>query len=569
MNKILKNILIALVSVSFLISCEKDLNLIPTDQITEGSYFTKEQDFKLFANQFYEYLPDFVSLFYRDRISDIVANWNQDAVSDGSYNPSVDSWLWNNSYAQIRNVNYLIEKVDAAAEGLKQNVLLYKAEAQFFRAYIYYNLYKDMGGVPIIDIALNVDDEEYLMKARDSREDVVTFILNDLDQAISVLPYHNEIVGNDIGRVSKEVALSLKSRVALFEGTWQKFRGKSADTYLQQAIDASKAVITKGNFELFDRRDVLNDENYKHLFLLDAAVSNAAGLTKADNNEYIFVKKFDINIRPARTISVHNLPSPTRKFADLFLCTDGLPIDKSPLFQGREMILSEYENRDPRMTNVLVKPFTKFWGNFPPELIRNWDDPQAGGTPFTVNFGNETCTGYLRQKGLVEIEGPFAPDAPIIRLAEVYLMYAEAVYEKNGAISDDDLDLSLNHLRERVGMPKLTNAFATANNLDMRTEIRRERTIELFMEGHRFDDLRRWYTASEEMPQSLTGVKYTGTQYETDLPWSEITFNLDGEGNIIKQSNVDRKFEEKHYLFPLPTHQLKINENLTQNPGWE
>ena len=568
MNKIIKYILLSLFGIAFFASCEKDLDLVPRDKITEVSYFKKEEHFKLFSNQFYEYLPSFTSLFGRDYITDVIATWSQNSTSDGSYSPPVQSGLWNGTYNHIRNVNYLITKVDEAEAELKEKVLLYKAEAQFFRAYTYYNIYKDLGGVPIVTKPLNVDDAELLMAPRNTREEVINFILKDLDEAISILPAHDDISIKDIGRISKEAALAFKARVALFEGTWQKFRDKSGDKYLTQAIDAAKKVIEKNTFELFDRRDVLGDKNYKHLFLLDVVKSNIAGLTKADNKEYILCKKYDINIRPSGTVSVHNLPSPTRKFADLFLCTDGLPIEQSPLFKGRKTILSEYENRDPRMTNIMVKPFTKFWGNFPPEFIRDWDKPYEGGVEYTVNFGNETCTGYLRQKGIVEVKHPFSPDAPVIRLAEVYLVYAEALYEKNGSISDDDLNLSINRLRNRAGLPALSNAFITANNLNIRKEIRRERTIELFMEGHRFDDLRRWYIAHIEMPMSLTGVKYTGTQYETDKPWSDISFTLDAKGNVVKQVSTDRKFEEKHYLLPLPTHQLKLNKNLDQNPGW-
>ncbi len=569
MNKIIKHIIVIFFLAFTTLSCEKDLDLKPLDKISELSYFSEPQHYKLFANQFYEYLPSFNSLANRDNVSDIIANWSQNAQSDGSYSTSPTSSFWDNSFANIRNTNYLIEKSNNAPEEIKADIGIYKAEAQFFRAYIYYNLYKEYGGVPIYETPLGTDDEELLFAPRDTREDVAAFILKDLDAAISVLPNHDQYSGVDVGRVSKEAAQALKARVALFEGTWQKFRGKNADALLQQAIDASQAVINSPSYMLFDRRDVLGDESYKHLFLLDKATSNAAGLTKGDNKEYILVKKYDLDIRPAGSVRIHVLPSPTRKFADLFLCTDGLPIDKSPLFQGRSTVLSEYENRDMRMTNVMALPFTKLWSNNPAEFARNWDNPDAGGFDFIVAFSNETCTGYLRKKGVVEIAAPFSPDVPVIRLAEVYLIYAEALYEKNGSVSDADWDKSINKLRARAGLPSLTNAFISSNGLDIREEIRRERTIELFMEGHRLDDLRRWKIAEVEMPMALTGVLYTGTQYANEAPWKDIQFNLDGEGNIVKQAAADRQYTEKHYLFPLPTHQLIINPQLVQNPGWE
>ena len=137
----------------------------------------------------------------------------------------------------------------------------------------------------------------------------------------------------------------------------------------------------------------------------------------------------------------------------------------------------------------------------------------------------------------------------------------------DGQISDEDLAISLNLTRKRINpeMPDLTNDFVTANNLDMRTEIRRERTIEFFDENFRIDDLKRWKTAEDEMPMNLTGVKWKGTDFENR--WPDASFKeKDGEGCIIHEKG--RNWHEKHYLLPLPTDQLKLNSNLKQNPGW-
>ena len=160
-----------------------------------------------------------------------------------------------------------------------------------------------------------------------------------------------------------------------------------------------------------------------------------------------------------------------------------------------------------------------------------------------------------------------AYDFPVIRYAEVLLNYAEAVFERDGQISDEDLAISLNLTRKRINpeMPDLTNDFVTANNLDMRTEIRRERTIEFFDENFRIDDLKRWKTAEDEMPMNLTGVKWKDTDFESR--WPDASFkDKDGEGCIIHEKG--RNWHEKHYLLPLPTDQLKLNPNLKQNPGW-
>lgn len=157
-------------------------------------------------------------------------------------------------------------------------------------------------------------------------------------------------------------------------------------------------------------------------------------------------------------------------------------------------------------------------------------------------------------------------DYPVIRYAEVLLNYAEALYELNGSITDAELDNSLNLVRQRVNpdMPKLSNSFVTANGLSMREEIRRERTVELILEGFRIDDLKRWATAAEEMPETQLGVQVTGTWFETN--WAAQARPLDADGCIILYD--DRTWSDKNYLYPLPSDQLQLNPQLGQNPGW-
>ena len=353
------------------------------------------------------------------------------------------------------------------------------------------------------------------------------------------------------------------------EGTWRKFRNQDGNDLLSQAVSAAGQVLSSSGFELFDRRDVLGDESYKYFFILDKVQANKANLTKSANKEYILAKRFDPDIRPGGWLGANRDPSPTRKFADLFLCTDGLPIDKSSLFEGRSTVSSEYTNRDLRMKNILLTPNQRWWASTPPEFGRKWDNPDGGGVIYDISFSNHTTTGYLTRKFFTEIAAPYGPDVPFIRLAEVMLIYAEALYEKDGQISDADLDKSINKLRARTDLPSLTNAFVNSNGLDMREEIRRERSVELFLEGQRFDDIRRWKTAETEMPMALTGVQYTGTQYENEEPWKSIEFTLDANGNIVVEAASNRRFDNKHYLFPLPTRQILINPQLEQNPGWE
>jgi len=162
----------------------------------------------------------------------------------------------------------------------------------------------------------------------------------------------------------------------------------------------------------------------------------------------------------------------------------------------------------------------------------------------------------------------------------VLLINAEATFERNGTISDADLDKSINLLRTRATMPtKLTNAFVSANGLDMRTEIRRERSIELALEGFRYDDLRRWKTAETELSQDIKGIKIVGSTWTDPILISGVNKNpykksswqskTDASGFIVVESGTGRTFDpNKHYLRPLPTKEILLNPKLEQNPNW-
>ena len=151
--------------------------------------------------------------------------------------------------------------------------------------------------------------------------------------------------------------------------------------------------------------------------------------------------------------------------------------------------------------------------------------------------------------------------------AEVLLNYAEATYELSGSISDADLDMSLNLVRLRVNpdMPKLSNSLINNNGLSMREEIRRERTVELYNEGFRIDDLKRWKTAEVEMPKDILGIQWTG-EFQTEWP-NAASYQKDKDGCLIIETG--RTWSSKNYLYPLPSDQLQLNPNLGQNPGWE
>lgn len=553
------------------------LDMEPKTQLADTNYWQTPDHFKLFATQFYGWTVDFKQLDdspHSDVRSDLRTGITLDVYSNGTNSiPSSDK-TYTNNYNRIRQVNTLLQQAEgyAAPADIETSV----GEVHFFRAYCYFDLLQVYGDVIITRTPLDIDSPEMQM-ARNSRDEVVDFILEDLEEAIRLLPEANEISSKDEGRLSSQAASAFLSRVALYEGTWQKFRngGQNNDrssALLDIAATSAHDVIESGFFELFAPEE-LGTEAYKYLFILENDKSNPAGITKSGNKEYIFTRRHDptlasigFNITQGR---LGNAVYVTRKMANMYLQSNGLPIN--PQTWDYSKVDSEFKDRDNRMSNTLMIPGHTYWGTGGGRIDWTGSAEEIANASHK-NFMPSTGTGYFPHKWCCERDGVptgmEAYDYPIIRYAEVLLNYAEAVFERDDKISDEDLAISLNLTRKRVNpnMPDLTNAFVSANNLDMRTEIRRERTVEFYDENFRIDDLKRWKTAEEEMPMNLTGVKWRGTEYETK--WSDASSKtMDAEGCIIYEQG--RVWEEKHYLYPLPIDQLKLNPNLKQNPGWE
>ena len=559
-RNILKPAALALICLSAMVwtGCKKDLNLVSKDTITDATFWKTGADFKLAANNLYSGLDRFGE---EDTESDIAFN-TPDPVSNGNLQPSETSSTWTSSYSNIRSANNILEKGAGMTDA---DIKKYVAEAKFFRAWYYWKLLRIYGGVPLITRVLSSDDPD-LFAARSTRTQTADLILKDLDEAKNDLPVQADLSSPDIGRITRGAALALAARVALFEGTWQKSRsGADAAKYLDAAVNASLAVINSGTYSLYTGSGA---QSYRYLFL-------EAG---DDSKESILDRRY------ARNILGHDAPymydqdgyNPTRKMVDMYLDKNGLPISSpGSVFQGYATFTSEFQDRDPRMTQTMIIPGTLTNRVFfPVSKVANWPDaPQR-------NFN----TGYILYKYMSEDpvannsgrEGDnslFDYDRHLIRYAEVLLIYAEAIFEKNGSISDNDLNISVNKLRDRVAMPHLTNGFVGANNLDMRTEIRRERTVELTLEGFRYDDIRRWKTAETELPQDVKGIKISGTSWATRAPYNDPSYagKVDANGFLIAERS--RKFDPaKDYLQPLPTKEVAFYQasghTLEQNPGW-
>ncbi|WP_298652713.1 RagB/SusD family nutrient uptake outer membrane protein [uncultured Proteiniphilum sp.] len=545
------------VTIFYLNRC-KDLDLYPLDNMSDATFWETADDFKTAANNLYNSLERFG---YDDITSDI-AFQSPNAVSNGSYQLSETSTVWTDSYVYIRRANNILEKAEGKTES---EIIRFIGETKFFRAYNYWKMFKIYGGIPLIDKILEATDPE-LFKPRASRTETIDFILKDLDEAAKVLPRQKELPAGDIGRITQGAALSMIARVALFEGTWRKFRNEAdAEKYLDIAIAASNEVISSGQYSLF--RDK-GEESYFYLSIEEGD----------DSSESILDRRYQ------RNVLGHGMPynyngygyNPTRKLVDMYLDKNGYPImHEKSVFKGYSTFTSEYEDRDPRMTQTMTPPGTKTNRVFyPVEKVENWPNfPQSNAN-----------TGYILYKYMSwDLDGinggnngdlsKFDYDKHLLRYAEVLLTYAEAVYERRGTITDEELNKSINVVRNRVNMPPLTNDFVLSNNLDMREEIRRERTVELALEGFRYDDLRRWKTGETELPKDIKGIKIKNTEWENKAPYNDIYYQnkTDEEGFLIVETG--RIFDpKKHYLQPLPTKEVAFYQAngfvLEQNPNW-
>jgi len=531
--------------------CQKDLDLTPKDQISDASFWQNSNQFKLAANDFYYKLQEAPN--YTDLNSDIAFGSGSNSVSNGSYLAAANSDIWDDAWEGIRGANYLLEKSREYAGD--EDISRWMGEAWFFRAYFYWKLVKSFGGVPLITSVLAVDSED-LYKPRSTQQEIIDFIIANLDSAAGSLPLQSELAEAELGRVTSGAAFALKARAALYQASWVKFHESGdASALYTEAIDAAGQVVASTEYELYTQP---NNTGYKYLFILRGD----------DSKEVILARRYYIDrITHNWTRELwFNYMVPTKNLADQYLATDGLPIDESPLFQGYAELDSEFRNRDPRMAMTFIVPGSTIYAD--------------GGTWAVTYPGftgtNATQTGYMLRKFLDEtleatqFQGSY--DFKEFRYAEVLLILAEALFENDGSISDADLDRTINVVRNRVNMPALTNAHVTANGLDMRTEIRRERTVELAFEGFRRDDLRRWKTAEIVMPMAIKGVRFVGTEYEQRYPDLRIgtDIQVDGNGFIETETAASRRFlPNKHYLDPLPLQQVQLSKGtLTQNPEW-
>lgn len=589
----MKNKIIALIALLFVgTSCNDEfLERIPLDSVSNETFWNTENDLAVYNNSLYDLsrndnnVP--INMGHDSRFnSHRYSPWYLDEFSDnatamhprhtrymqvraGKHNPQPGTqWFGFGGWNFVRAINIGMANYGRAdvSETVRNQ---YIGEARLFRGWFYADKISKFGDVPYVEVELNTESEE-LFAERMPREQAADKVFDDLEFAAQNLP-NDWGDGNAPGRLNRWCALLVQARVCLFEGTWRKYHGLSgADKFLQKAAEASKELIEQGPYSLNNTGNPDVDYN-----------SFQRELFPSGNPEVMYWRKYVLGIFTNHVQSYFQYHGgATRDFVEDYLCTDGLPASLSPLYQGDDTIEKVFENRDPRMRQTVLHPedteryrFHRDDGRDYPRLVG-----MAGGR--RSNTGYHVIKNYnaVDQIGKSFAQGESA--AIILRFAEALLVYAEAQAEL-GRITQADLDMSINKLRDRAGMPHLDLAnvpvdprYADTGISPIIAEIRRERRIELFNEGFRYDDLRRWKWG-KKLEQKSLGIAMNAEQ-QARYAGSVVPLYTDPEnGKQYLEPYAGTDFENpefdenKHYLWPIPLNQLAQNPNLGQNPGWE
>ena len=570
----------------FAIGCKKDyLDVTPQDKIDASAFFNNETDLEVYTNQFYDMLPTPSSTIYTlytdDASSDnIIPLLASDRVKGARVVPVArGSGGW--SFTALRSINFFLKNYGKCPDSAAK--LKYGGIARFFRAWFYYDKVKTFGDVPLYTKVLTSDDPD-LYKPRDSRKLVMDTVLADINYAIANIPKEVKL-----NTVTGYTALALKARICLFEGTYRKYHDLGDyQTMLEEAVSASEALINSGAYKLFTTGGP--DLAYRELF---ARVNQ-------DATETIYARDFEKDFQTnginyfmtSATGGTYGMP---KDLVNSYLMKDGGRFTDSAGYDTLGFY-AEMQNRDPRLTQTTAGPDFAAYGETKRE-------------PVNLSI---TTTGYRVIKAL-STRDQWAPngsyfDLIIFRYAEALLVYAEAKAEL-GTLTQADLDKSVNLLRDRVGMPHMDMTAANTNpdpyllgqypNVDKGAnegvilEIRRERRIEMFNEGLRWDDLMRW-KEGKKLEQPMLGIYFPSL--------GSFDFNNDGKtdvylhngnasgapvgttsiinvkqkaltngtsGNFYPLKGITITFDEnKDYLYPIPLEDIALNPKIKQNPGW-
>lgn len=585
----MKYLWLALIGLIF-IQCE--LEQEPQATSPKSAVFGSESGLQLYSYSFYSILPQ--GSTRQDAMSDYMAiRAVPDFIRKDAFAPVLSSgWSW----GDLRNINYFIVNNNdpRVPDEARRH---YQGVARFFRAYFYFEKVVRFGDVPWINKPLDVADAD-LYGDRDPRTLVMDSVMADINYACA-----NLRAGNDPTRslITKWVAYAFKSRLALFEGTFRKYHTElslqgTANAWLNEAATAARTVMDEGGYSINTTGGP--GKSYRQVFISPTPVAS----------EVILASVMDLTLNELNDANWYwtsgtygDKASFTRTFINTYLNIDGTPFTSTP---GYETMLfkDEVKNRDLRLKQTIRS------GDY--KRISNGVQIPA---PPLFSY---TYTGYQPIKWTLDDMYYDTRDLninsiPLIRYAEVLLNYAEAKAEL-GTLTDEDWAATVGVLRARGGItgglaskpasvdPYLQSVYFPGITDPSILEIRRERGVELSLEGLRFKDILRWkrgelmnqewngfYVPALNTPMDLNEdgindvVFFQGTKPDlgTGVTYVDVSPMVAGKvnsqllkngtsGELTWLNNVPREWNDKMYYYPIPETDMLANPNLGQNPGW-
>lgn len=542
MKRLLK-INMGLIILLFVATACNDLSLAPSNEFTEENYWSSPDKAKMVLNTAYGQMTNSSYFFFNAALSDNAYIGRGDpasvsTIARGNHNPSTPRFdgQWNMHYSGIKTTHVFLANIDDVPNMDEELKARMKAEARFIRAWHYFRLTNWFGAVPLFTEDISVEESQTIGST--PHDEIIQFVHDELNAIVSDLPANTELPQSERGRITKGAAIALNARVSLYDNDWE---GVVENT--------SKLIGTTGNgdYGLFP--------SYRGLFLPQNEY----------NQEVIFDFQYVENDRTHSTMvdlapltagARVNTMAPTQELVDAYLMQNGQPIDEQGSGYDED---NPYQNRDPRLDATIV------------HHLSEWQEP-GGGTrtiyiepnsapnedaardEYQGQGSNATSTGYYLKK----YYDPTVPSSfnsglnlIVIRYADVLLMHAEAKNEL-GEMNNQVWDQTIRAIRERAGFE---NSALTYDNSwtqeELRQMIRRERRVELAMEGLRIHDLRRWGTAEDVLNGPIHGAPYGDPTDEVGMILTNRTFNA-----------------PTHYLWPIPQSELDLNDNLEQNEGY-
>lgn len=562
---------------AFLPSCNDFLEREPLDGFTDQNYWTSEDNVRTYSWKFYSQFMAYgkgvgttAEFYYQwggatmNISDDLTAN----TLTVYEATPSASNTNWNDYFKWVHWANFMLERIPQVpmTDEAKEH---WEGVGLFFRSLCYYRLVQLFGDVPYYNQTVkDVNDVQYIYSPRMPRNEVMDNILADLNKAIGLLRETDQT-----NTINKNVALALKSRMCIYEGTYRKYHNKGdGKAYLEAAKDAAFKLIDSKKYSLGTNtyQSVYNSENL------------------SGNSEMILYKEY-VNGTQSHSIQAFTNTSTvvngmTKAAIDSYVCEDGLPISQSPLYKGDKGIDNVLSGRDPRLLVTVDDEGIAFRGNTEP-----LSGLRKSSTGYVTSLYNNPASGVVTTTGQNNI------DAPIFAYAEVLLNYAEACAELDG-MTQGDLDISVNLLRKRAGIaelkisgsdvmasnviindPKRTSALEQITGVvsPLIWEIRRERRAELMTWTQlRYNDLMRWkkgdYLDYEKNVDVSLGAWLDASKFDE----KEVeNIKLDANGYIKVYQDSKRPFNPaKDYLNAIPTGQISLytsnGVDFPQNPGW-